>query len=112
MVTKTKIFTSILGAAVLVALLFVLIGYAFEPLDPFRRADAKVQCSNSSQSVVFYQRKTGWLAIQTELSVELIDASGQVVHSKNLGTLSHWNDVEMKARSYPQRFCEQTTWDQ
>ena len=92
-------------AGVLTVSLLWFIGYAFEPLDPFPRADETVKCPNSSLSVVIYRRKVGWFTEQTQLSVKVFDDNGRVVRHEGLGTFSHWVDSEMKVRETPQMFC-------
>lgn len=88
-----------------------LIGVAFEPLDPFPRAQRTLQCSNKS-SVVIYKRKTGWLTGETELSVRFIDPKGNVVRRDGYGTFPGWVDSEMKILEGPSSFCDPMYWAQ
>jgi hypothetical protein len=90
-----------------VVLAFVLIGSAFEPMDPFPRAELMANCSNNT-SVVLYQRKTGWFADETEWSVKQFDGRGKLIRRQVLFTLPHWNDSEMHRR--PEEFCDDKYW--
>jgi hypothetical protein len=97
----------ILVTAVVVG--FVLMGYAFEPLDPFARSDVSVKCTDGS-TVVFYKRKVGWFAEETQLSVRLVDKGDKVIRAESIGTFSHWVDSEMKVLETPELFCDQKAW--
>jgi len=107
--TKVKLLVGlfILVAAVIVG--FVLIGYAFEPLDPFARSDVTAKCCDGS-TVVFYKRKVGWFTEQTQLSVRLFDKRGKLIRTNSIGTFSHWVDSEMKVLETPEMFCDQKYW--
>ena len=85
----------------------VLIGAAFEPIDPFPRADLTATCQNKS-SVVFYQRKISWFTEETEWSVKQFDEHGKLIRRQVLFTLAHWNDSEMHRK--PDEFCDDTYW--
>jgi hypothetical protein len=103
--------TSIVLAVAVVAVAFLLIGMAIEPIDPFPRAQRTVRCANSS-SVLLYERKTGWFTNETELSVRFVDPSGRVVRRQGLGTFSNWNDSEMKVLETPEVYCDKIYWTQ
>src|SRR5882672_10822072 len=98
--TKIKLFVGLFILVTAVIIGFVLIGYAFEPLDPFARSDVAVKCADGS-TVVFYKRKVGWFTEQTQLSVRLVDKRGKVVRKQTIGTFSHWVDSEMKVLETP-----------
>src|SRR6266404_1859523 len=92
--------SSVIALAV-VALAFLVIAMAFEPVDPFPRAQRTARCTNNS-SVVLYERKTGWFTSETELSVRFIDPTGRVVRGEGLGTFPRWNDSEMNVLETPE----------
>src|SRR5438046_726281 len=93
-------------AIVIVAIGFV-IGIAFEPIDPFPRADRMARCTNNA-SVVLYQRKTGWFTEEAEWSVKQFDEHGKLMRRQVLFTLRHWNDSEMHRT--PEEFCGDKYW--
>ena len=93
-------------AIVMVAIGFV-IGKAFEPIDPFPRADRMTKCTNNA-SVVLYQRKVGWFTEEAEWSVKQFDQHGTLMRRQVLFTLPHWNDSEMHRT--PEEFCDDKYW--
>ena len=97
------------AVVILIFSLGLLIGVAFEPIDPFARAQRSLRCSNNS-SVVIYERKTGWFTQETELSVHFIDPKGNVVRRDGYGTFPRWNDSEMKILENPSGFCDAMYW--
>ena len=109
--TKVKLLVGLFILVTVVVVGFVLIGYAFEPLDPFARSDVTAKCTDGS-TVVFYKRKVGWFTEQTHLSVRLVDKEGKVIRTNSIGTFSHWVDSEMKVLETPEMFCDQKYWTQ
>ena len=104
--TKVKLLVGLFILVTAVVIGFVLVGFAFEPLDPFASSQKSVRCNDGS-SVVFYKRKIGWFTEQTQLSVELVDKRGNVIRTNSIGTFSHWVDSEMKVLETPEMFCDQ-----
>jgi hypothetical protein len=107
--TKVKLLVGLFVLVAGVVVAFVLIGCAFEPLDPFARSDVEVKCPEGS-TVTFYKKKVGWFTEQTQLTVRLADQRGKVIRTNSIGTFSHWVDSEMKVLETPEMFCDQKYW--
>src|SRR5438067_11290565 len=86
------------AAAIVIFSIGFIIGVAFEPIDPFPRANRTAQCSNNA-SVVLYQRKTGWFAEEAEWSVKQFGEHGKLMRRQVLFTLPRWNDSEVHRTS-------------